>query len=144
MKLKVSGGGDDRAVCCNSSFGPAFGSGPDLCIQESVLSLKFGQAYEPGPPGELSEATNKFVVKKIKEMEVFRINRSEAKMPASTTEALENIKQVNRFSTDINEAVNKKQKCLVLAESEISSFGASFKDEQDFITDFISGEEKDL
>ena len=139
MKLKVSGGGDARAVCCNSSFGPAFGSGPDLCIQESVLTLKFGQAYEPGPPGKLSKATDM----RIKEMEVFRINRSEAKMPASTTEALENIKQVNRFSTDINEAVNKKQKCLVLAESEISSFEASFKDEQDFITDFISGEEKD-
>ena len=57
---------------------------------------------------------------------------------------LERIQSSNRFSKDINEAINEKWESLNTLQDEISSLEKSFVDEHHFIDSFVSGEKKDI
>ena len=50
----------------------------------------------------------------------------------------------NRFSEDVNKAINEKQACLPKAELKIRALEDSFKDEQKFIDTFARGDTKDV
>jgi hypothetical protein len=52
------------------------------------------------------------------------------------------VKQVTRFSNDINEAVNAKEAFLLQAESEMLQLEECFNNEQIFIDKFASGDAK--
>jgi len=139
MKLKNA---NEHAICCTSSFGPAFGNGYDMVVDGPNVCLCPGYAYDQGP---LSEGD--FT---IKEMEVFLVTKSSTPIRNTYSKrnpvqpATQSVKEVTRFADDMNKAINAKQACLFQAESEILQLEESFADEQTFVDKFATGDAKDV
>jgi hypothetical protein len=130
---------DRNAIYDHSSYGPTFGWGYDMSVQESNVNI-CTSSYQPWslPLGKYP----------IKEMEVFQVtSTTAARIVTSTGNQANNIpviKLVSKFTESINKAINTKQECLLRAESEMLQLEESFKDEQTFIMKFASGDTKDV
>ena len=106
---------------------------------------RFGQSYVSGSSPELIHGS----AYTIKEMEVFQVTGTagsiaEAKVSKQTNKTPTIKKPTTRFSEDINKAINTKRACLLQAESEMDHLEGSFKDEQTFIEEYASGDDKDV
>jgi len=133
MKLKDKN--SDAIEACEH-YGPIFGKGQgldDMLMKESYVTLRNGNAYEDVPLQRSDDG-----VYNIKEMEVFHVtddgdHNSSKKAP-----------EVDRFTKEINEAINEKWKSLHALEDEVTSMEESFKDEEHFIESLSSGDKKDI
>ena len=76
----------------------------------------------------------------IKNLEVFEIFGT----PPLETKKPNKLKPITRFQHDINQAFNAKRDCLPQTELEIHDFENSFRQEQNFIDQFISGSAHDV
>jgi len=153
-KMKLKDANDGKAVM-HSPSGPIFGGlnfgGHDLYVHgsNSTVHLKFGYSYEPGP-SQLDSNNQSYTVLAIKEMEVFQVSGNSSLAAISTTKEeqtqlqIPQVKPVNKFSQEVNEAINAKQESLLHAESEILHLEDSFRDEHNFVATFASGEVKDI
>ena len=146
-KMKLQNANDIHAICCTSVYGPAFGNGHDMYVNESKVhlckvGLNPGGSYDQGPlpRGEYT----------IKEMEVFQVTKSST--PVRNTYSKSNpvqpvtqaVEEVIRFTDDMNKAINAKQAHLAQTESEILQLEESFMDEQTFVDKFATGDAKDV
>ncbi|KAL7524769.1 hypothetical protein ACHAWF_001078, partial [Thalassiosira exigua] len=149
-KLKLKNSDGVCAVLHSEYYGPTFGRGPDLRVDldgpDAYIDL--GQTYELGLLDPLKSHLNKSF--NIKEMEVFQVTGGS---PTQTnpgndiqSEAIEvsNFVPVDKFTDPINEALNRKQKCLQRAEFEVRDLEERFNDEHNLITTFASGDVKDV
>mmetsp|Transcript_34276 Transcript_34276/g.60254 ORF Transcript_34276/g.60254 Transcript_34276/m.60254 type:complete len:599 (-) Transcript_34276:206-2002(-) len=148
-KMKLKNANDGHAVHRESSYGPYFGCHELLVnVNESNVLLKFGNTYEPGPWQLNNNGSHKVLT--IKEMEVFQVSGNSSLAAISTTKEeqtqlqIPQVKPVNKFSQEVNEAINAKQESLLHAESEILHLEDSFRDEHNFVATFASGEVKDI
>ncbi|KAL7550410.1 hypothetical protein ACHAWF_013653 [Thalassiosira exigua] len=146
-KMRLKNANDAFAVHDYLDHGPAFGSYPcDIRVGGSFVEVNFGHHYEPGPTGHLASK----VKLEIKDMEVFQVTRgSSRKMialerPKPNDCMVPKAKAVDRFYTKVNDAINAKQRALEEAELELLSLEHQFKDECVFISNFATGETKDV
>ena len=104
---------------------------------------RFGQSYESGPSsGPLLGGSYT-----IKEMELFQVTDTAncVTKVAKWKNKMPKVKKLTtRFSGDVNKAVDEKRACLLQAESEMDHLEDSFQDEQTFIEEYASGDEKDV
>mmetsp|Transcript_10165 Transcript_10165/g.18255 ORF Transcript_10165/g.18255 Transcript_10165/m.18255 type:complete len:607 (+) Transcript_10165:201-2021(+) len=153
-KMGLKNPNDGKAVYYSLPHGPIFGEGLDLFVNGSEVYLKSGVSYELGPSGQLTPNNdglcNTFI---IKEIEVLQVIGSSCCRPDVDTndvdtnareEGIEHTSPVNRFTEDINEAINAKQESLVRAETEILLLEGSFNDECNFINAIASGDAKEM
>ncbi|KAL7493567.1 hypothetical protein ACHAWT_002579 [Skeletonema menzelii] len=148
LKMGLKDKDDKRAM--DNQFGPAFGGRDskgymgsydytaekphDLKVSGSSLTLNTGIAYERGPD---AMANNKAY--SIKRIEVFSvksggpIHLDPKKRKQLSSNAAKDPPKVERFTKEVNEAINEKWKSLKMLEAQISSFQESFADEQRFI-----------
>lgn len=125
-----------NAIYDSYSHGPTFGVGHDLKVTGSTLTLNTGSAYYKNQNlnGEY----------KIKEMEVFRVTDEDPrkKRPQNklTCDSAMKVEPVNKFSKEVNDAINNKLTALNDLETEVLSLEESFKDEEGFIESFGSGD----
>jgi hypothetical protein len=81
-------------------------------------------------------------------MEVFQVIKSST--PKSYSKSIPNkpatqaMEEVTKFSDDMNKAINAKQACLFVAESEVLQLEEGFMDEQTFVNKFATGDAKDV
>jgi hypothetical protein len=141
-KMKLKNANDLKAMYCSKICGPYFGSGCDIYVDGSIVGLCPGCSYDQGPLPNGSYT--------IKEMEVFLVTKSSTPIRNSyskripTKPATQAVKEVIRFSADMNNAINSKQACLVQAESEMLQLEENFSDEQTFVDKFATGDAKDV
>jgi len=111
------------------------------------LLLNTGYTYERGPSGQLTGSWHY----SIKEIEVFQVTdnptplrdpRKKKQPLASTSET--KVAPVNRFSKEVNDAINEKWNTLHELEAEVLSLEESFKDAERFIQSFGSGDTNDI
>ncbi|KAL7542399.1 hypothetical protein ACHAWF_007171, partial [Thalassiosira exigua] len=147
MKLRDA----DHAVFDHSGYGPTFGEGYDLFVDESnCLNSFFGNSYESGPPGRLTTRTHGYYTRyAIREMEVFEVRHISPSLmvPAVAVPSQHRIPKfepAERFSQDINEAIDAKRESLLLAEAEMLQLEESLEDERNFISIFAGGDAKDV
>eukprot|EP00984_Skeletonema_dohrnii_P011322 scaffold4505_cov84-Skeletonema_dohrnii-CCMP3373.AAC.4 len=140
MKLKKAS--DQYAIYNYDSYGPTFGKGCDLEVEDSTVSLDIGHSYNPSP----SELLNGRSSYNIKEMEVFQVidnptplQHPRKKQPISY-KSVEKVAAVDTFSKEVNDAINEKWTTLQELEAEVLSLEESFKDEEQFIESFGSGD----
>jgi len=157
-KMELKDKDNKRAIEYNSDFGPAFGGRDgdwdydeeeekhDLIVAGSTLTLNTGIAYEQGPA---SMTNNKAYA--IKRIEVFSVSNSEPihldpRTRKQYSRSAKNPPAVDRFTKEVNEAINEKWKSLSVLEAQISSFEESFADEQSFIDSLsmANGETSDI
>jgi hypothetical protein len=134
MKLKCL---NDFALYNSSDYGPYFGkgyNGSDLSVEGSSLRLSMGNGYEAGPSDSLN-----YGYYDINEMEVFQVSDITPRDPR-----MKKIASVDKFSENLNEAINEKWKTLQELEAEILSLEISFEDEKHFIESFAFGDAKDV
>jgi hypothetical protein len=144
-KMKLKDANDECAIYCGSTYGPSFGSdnGEDMYVDGSNVYLGSGCTYDQGPPLPGGIFT-------IKEMEVFQVTKLSTPIMNSysrriqTKPATQAVKDVIRFTDDMNKAINAKQACLLQAESEMLYLEESFTDEQTFVDKFVCGVAKDV
>jgi len=104
----------------------------DLKVSGSTLYLNTGVAYELGPSPMTCDTA--YTIKRI---EVFRVSNGEPihldprKRKQRSSNSLK--PTVDRFTTEVNEAINEKWSSLSTLEAQISSFQESFEDERSFI-----------
>ncbi|KAL7494177.1 hypothetical protein ACHAWT_002900 [Skeletonema menzelii] len=135
MKLNDS---NEYAIEANSSYGPIFGDHDHedtmlVCLDEdsSYIRLESGGAYEDTPwQGEECS---------IKEMEVYQVaggqrSLNSAKKPPT----------VDRFTKDVNEAINEKWTSLFALEQKLASLEENLKDEEEFIESLSGGDRQDI
>ena len=144
--MKLKNANDKSAIChsnCDISFGPIFGgNGCDMYVDGSNVRLCPGRSYDRGPLPDGSCT--------IKEMEVFQVAKSSTPIRNTysnripTKPATQAVKEVIRFTDDMNKAINAKQACLLQAESEMLHLEEGFTDEQTFVDKFATGDAKDL
>jgi hypothetical protein len=110
--------------------------------ESNDVRLELGHSYDQGPlPDE------NFT---IKEMEVFQVTQSSNPIQNiypnrnQIKPATQAVKEVIRFSDDMNKAINDKQACLLQAESEMLQLEESFMDELTFVDKFATGDAKDV
>jgi hypothetical protein len=141
-KMKLKDENNSYAIFCGSGYGPYFGSGHDMYVHGSNVSFRPGLTYDMGslPRGDYT----------IKEMEVFQVKKFSSPIMNSyprrlpTKPATQAVKEVTRFTDDMNKAINAKQACLLQAESEIMQLEEKFADEQTFVDKFVCGDAKDV
>ena len=80
----------------------------------------------------------------ITHMEAFKASGPLRTAPKGLERAPVERALTNRFSEDVNKAINEKQACLPKAELKIRALEDSFKDEQKFIDTFARGDTKDV
>ena len=116
---------DGYAIHGNKDYGPIFGNNNfcDMFIKEACVTLKNANnsSYDNIPWGA-RESYN------IKEMEVYQV--VEKQLPLITSK---DPPTVDRFTKEVNDAINEKWKSLNMLEAQISSFEESVKDEEYFI-----------
>jgi hypothetical protein len=131
---------------------PIFGNGNhqhDLKVNtsSSSVTLYTGNAYEHG-----SEQLTGGRTYNIKEMEVFQVNenptpiqdpRKKQQLSSDSVKKAATV-TVNKFSKEVNDAINEKWSALHDIEVEVLSLEESFKDEEGFIESFGSGDTNDL
>lgn len=136
MKLKDA---SNYAIYDNSNYGPTFGSNTrsyyDLCMNRSSVQLYTGNAYESGPE-QLREGHSY----NIREVEVFRVTTKKLPQNKLTSDSAMEVAPVNKFSKEVNDAINNKLTTLNELELEVLSLEESFKDEEGFIESFGSGD----
>jgi hypothetical protein len=141
-KMKLKNANDERAIYCSSAYGPYFGSGCDMFANGPNVHLSSGRSYDQGPIPDGSYT--------IKEMEVFLVTKSSTPIGNSYSKripvqpATQAVKEVIRFTDDMNKAINAKQACLLQAESEMLQLEECFTDEQTFVDKFATGDAKDV
>ena len=141
-KMKLKNANDESAIYCYYSHGPTFGSGHDMYVNGSIVRFYPGRSYDQGPlpDGEYT----------LKEMEVFQVTKSSTPIRNTYSKrnqvqpATQAVKEVIRFTADMNKAINAKQACLLQAESEMLQLEESFTDEQTFVDKFATGDAKDV
>jgi hypothetical protein len=142
MKMKLKNANDPYAIYCGKSYGPLFGSRHDMYVSGSFVHLCPGRSYDQGPIPD-----GRYT---IKEMEVFQVTKSSTPNRNLYTKrnpvlpATQAVKEVIRFTDEMNKAINAKQACLFQAESEILQLEESFADEQTFVDKFATGDAKDV
>eukprot|EP00984_Skeletonema_dohrnii_P013355 scaffold5517_cov77-Skeletonema_dohrnii-CCMP3373.AAC.1 len=141
-KMKLKNASDKWAIYNCYSYGPTFGSGSDLQVIDSRVSLNVGLSYECGP----SEQLTGYQTYNIKEMEVFQVTDNPTppqyprkKQPISY-KSVEKGAAVDTFSKEVNDFINEKWTTLQELEAEVLSLEESFKDEEQFIESFGSGD----
>jgi hypothetical protein len=141
-KMKLKDANDERAIYCDSAYGPTFGADHDMYVSGSNVYLDPGCSYDRGPL-----PNGRYT---IKEMEVFLVTKSSTPIRNSYTKriptkpATQAVKEVIRFADDMNKAINAKQACLLQAESEMLQLEECFTDEQTFVDKFATGDAKDV
>ena len=143
-KMKLKNANENNAVYHHPTYGPTFGGGHDLYVQDETVRTYFGCSYEHGPRRTRTYYT-------IKDMEVFQVSSgspsgiSVAEPKKKKARTIPNdVEPITRFSDDINKAISIKQACLMRAELELSHLEDSFKNEQKFIHEFACGDDKDI
>jgi hypothetical protein len=140
-KMKLKDANDKYAIYCDADFGPTYGYN-DMVVNGSNVHLNPGNSYDLGPLPE-GEFT-------IKEVEVFLVTKFLSPIRKSDSRgnkskpASQAIKEITRFSDDMNKAINAKQAYLIKTESEIIQLEESFGDEQTFVDKFATGDAKDV
>ncbi|KAL3815635.1 hypothetical protein ACHAXA_006910 [Cyclostephanos tholiformis] len=144
-KMKLENENDLHATYHNLQYGPTFGGGHDMMVDDCDVDFNIGSSfsYHPGsnPDGEYT----------IKEMEVFQVTKSSlparagARIIASRgMQPQDRAEPVTRFTPAINEAINSRRACLLQAEAEMLNFEESFKNEQLFVEKFASGDAQNI
>ena len=138
MKLKEDASG--TAVYCSEGSGPTFGGGVrgDFHVMRSSVWLWMGRSYQGGPTEELNSDRNY----RIKEMEVFQVSDTctrKAHQRSQNEDAL-----VDRFTGEVNDAINEKWLKLQELEEEVLWLEESFKDEENFIDSIGGGVTNDI
>lgn len=143
--MKLRNPNDSYAVCVESSYGPTFGGGHDLRVQGGKVCQRFGNSYEDYA---WSSAMSSGCNYSIKEMEVFQVRDCSRSTAAKGTKQKNKMSKVKKpttmFSENINKAINEKRACLLQAEAEMEHLENSFEDEQTFIEEYASGDDKDV
>ena len=137
--MKLGHEDDVKAIKNDGDYGPVFGIGHDLCVEDSYVHLSMGNTYELGPTEDLNYISQYM----INEMEVFRVSGSGKQKqlsPCSEKKAA----LVDRFTREVNVAINQKWLTLQELEEEVFSLEESFKDEITFIDSFASGDTSDV
>jgi len=132
-KMKLKDKDDVEAIMNDGDHGPVFGGGHDLCVEGSRVYLDVGHTYEIGPTEEFNCNENY----EINEMEVFQVSdpgKQKQLSPCSEKKAT----LVDRFTREVNVAINQKWLTLQELEEEVFSLEESFKDEITFIDSFVS------
>jgi len=83
----------------------------------------------------------------IKEMEIFQVTPgiyTTKKQKSTPKTQISKVDPVDYFSNEVNAAINGKWASLQLAEAELLSLEAKFKDEQTFVSFFASGHPRDV
>eukprot|EP00984_Skeletonema_dohrnii_P007466 scaffold2705_cov140-Skeletonema_dohrnii-CCMP3373.AAC.4 len=141
MKLK-NASQQGYAIYNYSPSGPIFGNGHDLQVGGSSVSLKIGHTYNPSPSEQLTGCRTY----EIKEMEVFQVTdhpyplQDPRKKQPISSNSVEKVSVVDTFSKKVNDAINEKWTTLQELEVEVLSLEESFKDEEQFIESFGSGD----
>jgi len=137
-KMKLKNASRQYAIYNHSSCGPAFGR-YDFTVNNSKVHLGIGGAYERGPSKQLTRGKSY----DIKEMEVFQVTDNPStphdpreKQPLS----VKGVATIDTFSKEVNDAINDKWTTLQQLEAEVLSLEESFKDEEQFIEIFGSGD----
>eukprot|EP00984_Skeletonema_dohrnii_P007468 scaffold2705_cov140-Skeletonema_dohrnii-CCMP3373.AAC.6 len=141
-KMKLKNASSHNAIYNYSSYGPVFGCGHDLRVDGSTVHLRIGNSYNPSPSEQLTGCRTY----NIKEMEVFQVTVNPTplqdprkKQPISSN-SVEKGAAVDAFSKKVNDAINEKGTTLQELEEEALSLEESFKDEEQFIESFGSGD----
>ena len=138
-----------HAIYNCSQYGAAFGGGCaqcDLKVTGSRVYLNTGHIYERGKSEKLSDGHSYT----INEIEVFRVSNVSSAHHHTQLQQQQQLrksskrKQVERFTKEINRAINEKWATLRELEAELRSLEESFDDEELFINTFASGERKDI
>ncbi|KAL7490723.1 hypothetical protein ACHAWT_000883 [Skeletonema menzelii] len=146
-KMRLENKDDSRAVYHNRKFGPTFGEGKDICVNNAKIYIKMGKTYEKCPIQQLKTPLSmEYIHLAIKEMEVFAVSdyhglRCQKKFLSN------NVKKapvVDIFTNDINEAINEKWEALHELEMDVLSQEVLFEDEEHFVDSFADGNKKDL
>jgi len=146
-KMELKNKDDNRAI--DNKGGPAFGGkdadysgryncreekGHDLIVSDSTLTLNTGTAYACGPASMTNN--RKYAIKSI---EVFSVRTGEPfhldprTLKQRSSDSVKNPPTVNRFTKEVNEAINEKWQSLNVLEEEVLSLEESYEDEQHFI-----------
>ena len=139
-KMKLECGEASDAIYCDEEFGPVFGEGHDLCVSDSFVWLGMGNSYEEGPTEELNDN----IEYKIKEMEVFQVSGTCTRKKKTLQSSQDEVAVVDRFTGEVNDAINEKWLTMQELELEVISLEESFKDEEKFIDSFASGDTNDI
>ncbi|EJK72233.1 hypothetical protein THAOC_06252, partial [Thalassiosira oceanica] len=142
LKSNLIGRRDSNAIYRSISYGPTFGGGHDLRVDNPfIVTSNFGASYQTSASWPLSEG----VFFQVKEMEVFQItSTSVSANKRSATSKASPVSKVDSFSKKMNEAINSKWESLAVAEDELVDLEASFEDEGKFISDFAAGAADDV
>ncbi len=140
-KMKLKDKDDSEAVYHGRDFGPTFGSGNDICVTTAgggpAVVIEMGNSYERCPIEQMNTRTNF----SIKDMEVFAVSALQKKSLSNT---MKEAPVVEIFTKAINDAINEKWTTLHEMEMNVLSREEIFKEEEQFIDSFASGDEKDL
>ncbi len=137
-KIKLREYQEDSAIYCYEELGPSFGH--DLDVDKSFVRLNMGASYQCGPTAELNSAGEY----EISEMEVFQVSDTCMQKEKGHPGFQEKVASVDRFTGEVNDAINEKWLTLQELEEEVLSLEESFKDEEDFIESFLSGDANDV
>eukprot|EP00984_Skeletonema_dohrnii_P017700 scaffold8135_cov127-Skeletonema_dohrnii-CCMP3373.AAC.2 len=140
-KMKLKDKDDTNAILNDKNCGPVFGGGQDLYVVGSYVNLLTGCTYQEGPTEELNGGSEY----EINEMEVFQISDLSGKQRKQLSSGSEKkVASVDRFTGEVNNAINDKWLTLQELEEEVFSLEESFKDEETFIDSFVSGDTSDV
>ena len=145
LKMELKDKCNNRAI--DNRFGPAFGGRDgeyrrhtyidekphDLKVSGSSLVLNTGVAYERGMDTMVDKKAYE-----IKRIEVYSVDSGgtihlDPRKRKQLPNAAKDPPKVDRFTKEVNDAINEKWKSLNMLEAQISSFEESFEDEQTFI-----------
>eukprot|EP00984_Skeletonema_dohrnii_P028612 scaffold18662_cov101-Skeletonema_dohrnii-CCMP3373.AAC.5 len=141
-KMKLKNASDQYAIFNHPVCGPVFGRGRDLKVNGSSLSLGIGHTYNLSPSEQLTGGCTY----EIKEMEVFQVTDNPTPLPDPrkkqpiSYKSAEKVAAVDTFSKEVNDAINEKWTTLQELEAKVLSLEESFKDEEQFIESFGSGD----
>lgn len=145
-KRRLKYADDEGAICNYDDKGPAFGQGHDLLVEGSHVVISLGCSFAPFETAELPQRKK---IYPIKEMEVFQMSDILAlpwfqiqspKVPQKKLPAT----KVDRFTEEINDAINERWATLHKLEEDVVSLEESFEDEHRFIDLFACGSVKDV
>jgi hypothetical protein len=123
--------------------GPAFGRGCDLEVDGSDVVFYNGLSYVPFETVQLPETKRKRFP--IKEMEVFQVSDTiQTKQRPTTSPKKQPTATVDRFTEEVNDAINKRWATLQKLEEEVISLEESLEDEHRFMDLFACGSVKDV
>ena len=146
-KMKLKNEDDSKAVYHGSHVGPSFGARGDFCVTSNCqIFIRMGETYEQCPIEQLNAPLNgDYKQFNIKEMEVFTVSGSCSPIHKKLfSNPAKKSPTADLFGKEIIEAINEKWATLHELEMDILSQEEMFKDEEQFIDSFASGDEKDL